>query len=306
MAAIEKLVKSARSILEGIYWALLILGVFSIWLGIKISPIEEVQFLAASLISIGSGLLAICLANFLQKLSFIIPRKKWVHKIGACNSDFVLYLLRCADCVDIKFDTVKSFNIVFKVNIRQQVFNPLTNIRKLEELMRRRRVDFLLTLKPRQLNQIQGILAIVNKRIDEVSHNYGRPVINNEFVRDLANLKDRLRIAVFALSQLSRKNLNPETIIITSKRSELREIASSIKPEVIMRVNSKHYTQAQDNPTAFWAIINLTEYLESLISFMNFYGYNNNVAASFVKSRASYISDKISRWLKLLKTRMKI
>ena len=181
----------------------------------------------------------------------------------------------------------KIYNRALKATGMQEIHATQNNIRKLEILLLKRDIGFLIELTPGQLQQIKQYLQSIGKETDKISKNYGRPVANREFNRDFADLQSSLDEIIYILELIDRKEIPPTSI--TEKRIGIFSLnrsypKNSIKRHTKVHIRSAHKKLIISNPEAFWHTVMLIQYLRILATFTNTYGYANNAALSIIKS----------------------
>lgn len=271
------------------YWLILNSGLISLGFGMLLSMRGD-EVLSQILISIGTGLLAIWLANLLQRLTTSIPRAEWTREVSSCSDDLVSYLLEISGG-RVMFRETKTYSREMKAIITREVYATQYNVMSLEILLRKRDIGFLIDLRPQQLEQINKYLLRIDQDIDSVSRNYGRPATNREFNRDLAQLRSSLQDVIHTTARSAKRVSH--SVDITDKRPglfsqhriyEKRSIQRQIK--IYTRYEHK---ELEPDPKMLLVAIKLIQYLKDLTTFTNVYGYSNNAAYSVVKSRLLYI-----------------
>ena len=291
---IGKLINSVFTIQEPAYWFIFAIAIIALALGVAL-PDEKHNDIASVFIGIGTGTLAAYMAYFLQKSTTSIPRKEWTQRISACNNDLISCLLD-ANSKPIRFYRKRFYSRTFKAHIRQELPKTLVNIRRLEILLHKRKLDVCSNLQINQSKTIKDHLIDINQNIEQVNRDYGRPITNREFNRDLANLKSKLQQAVKTLDFSAKRTLNQIEIVAGRPKffgNPTINDSNSRKLKTTIYMHSTRLDQAKTNPAVFWSAINLMEYLQCLIDFTNAYGYQNNSTISILDSRCSYIRDRI-------------
>ena len=267
-------------------------GVVFLWSGIY-AAIQGRALLGSILITIGASVLAVYLADILRKLAIPIPRRKWVQKFSEHNNDFVLYLLGLGNS-DTRFKTDRLYSRALGIAVRQPIAGSFGNIIMLEKLIHQGATEFLLDLKNQQLVQIKEYLLNIDAGISAIYQKHGYPFVNREFTQDLDKLESNLKEAIRILNNL-KKQSHGSIEITTTKWPRLYSIVKAPhkrlkqRPMLVMYVRQSKQIQLKTNPIQLYAVLRLTIYLESLIHFINYYGYSNNEVISFMKSRESYI-----------------
>ena len=268
------------------YWLILISGPIFIWFGLVLSSRGD-NVVAPAFISLGASMIAVYWANVLQKITTSIPRAEWTRKISACSDDLVAYLLELNGS-SVLVHSRKIYNRALKATGMQEIHATQDNIRKLESLLLKRNIEFLIKLTPHQLQKVSEYLALISRETDKISQNYGRPMANREFNRDFADLLSSLDEIIHILELIDRKK-TPATNM-TEKRIGLFSLNRSYAKDSIKRstkiyVRSAHKKLIKAKPEAFWHTVMLVQYLQVLATFTNTYGYSNNAVLSIIKSR---------------------
>ncbi len=290
---VYRLLDTIYGVQPGTYWLIFISGPLFILLGMELASLGDKVF-APAFISVGAGIWAVYWANFLQKLTTSIPRIEWAHKAISCSDKLVSYLLELNETSVTSYSS-KSYNRELKAIVTQEAPLSRANIRKLEIMLRKRKIGFLLKLESRQLKEIKRCLLLTSRDIQRVSQHYGTPIANRKFNQDLASLRSSLQEAIDTLEAVDKKELPPTELI--EKRPGLFSQLKTYEKNSTQR-QAKIYTRStykkdmQANPGIFWPAAVLIEHLRALIAFTNTYGYSNNAAASMIESRRLYIRDR--------------
>ena len=276
------------------YWLILTSGPFFLWWGIVLSSRGD-GVVAPAFISLGASMVAIYWTTVLQKLTTSMPRKEWTCKISACNDNLIAYLLKLNN-QSVLVHSVKIYNRELKTTGLQEVYATQDNIRKLEMLLSKRNVAFLVRLTPGQVKRVCAYLKSIGQATDIMVQQYGRPLVNREFNRDFADLRSSLDEALDILGLSDKKSL-PPTVITEERIGIFRHDGSyskdSIKRHAKIHVRSAHKKLIRADPKTFWHTVILIQYLRNLIAFTNTYGYSNNAAISIIKSVLAKLKDSI-------------
>lgn len=268
------------------YWLILVAGPALMAWGIALSSQGD-KIIAPALISLGASVTAIYWANALQKLTTSIPRAEWTCKISACNDNLVVYLLKL-NGLNVKVHSRKIYSRELKATGMQETHATQENIRKLEILLLKRDIDFIIQLTHNQLKQIKQYLLDISRGVDKISQNYGRPMANREFNRDFADLQSALEEIIHTLG-LAEEGKTPPTSISKKRIGVFSRNKSytknSIKRHTKIYIRSAHKKLIEVKPEVFWHTVMLIQYLGTLTTFTNTYGYNNHAALSVIKSR---------------------
>lgn len=248
-------------------------------------------FLAPAYIAFGTSVITVYVAGLLQKLTSPTPRELWAKKIAACNGDLISFLLGCRD-LTVPSESKRFRGQKSKITAEWQTMDVLGAIRKVERLVRKQGLSFVLKLDRHQLRHCQRLMLDINSDYNMVYQKYGYTFTSREFAKNLADLESCLQQTIQACSMLDKRKSSTVKLITSPSKEENNDKQVLQKQgAIIVQVPFSFPKNLRKNPSVIWAAVSLRDYLRSLIGFSNSYGYGDTEVGSLIKSRLLYIAD---------------